>query len=267
MQTKSPCRDVTPEEITHYREHGWAKLKGFVRPPVVKALLETAYARLGADGDSNVPLAEIATTFLNPAPGAGLSDPTMRPLLEGLGKNANALLARRARKGIRYFADYFGPKLPAGSSRHHIGDGESPFHQDFSGWSLDCSDGMSFWIALTDLTPESGTMSFASGSHRLGVLGHYDSYINNDLLQTRPEILDHCRLTGPLAYEAGDATVHSSLCAHGAGLNLTMQPRWAYLVIVNPADVRWTGVSASVFDFKGLQPFQEVDDARYPIIA
>ena len=33
----NPCRSVTAEEVEHYREFGWVKLKGFVRAEMVKA--------------------------------------------------------------------------------------------------------------------------------------------------------------------------------------------------------------------------------------
>ena len=49
----SPCRIVTPEEIAHYEEFGWVKLKGFACPDVVKLILKNAYARMGEDADSN----------------------------------------------------------------------------------------------------------------------------------------------------------------------------------------------------------------------
>src|SRR3546814_1556876 len=46
------CRSVTAEEIAHYQEFGWVKLKGFVEPETVRFLLETARQRMGEDGDS-----------------------------------------------------------------------------------------------------------------------------------------------------------------------------------------------------------------------
>jgi ectoine hydroxylase-related dioxygenase (phytanoyl-CoA dioxygenase family) len=123
---------------------------------------------------------------------------------------------------------------------------------------------MAFWIALMDIAPEAGTMSFANGSHRLGSLGNYRT---GDLLEVYPEILDRCTLSEPFGYRAGDATVHSNLTVHGAGLNQTDLPRWAYTVLVNPADARWNGAPAEAFATAHMTLHQELDDERFPILS
>jgi hypothetical protein len=265
MQANSPCRSVTADEIAHYQEFGWVKLPGFVARPVVEAVLAVAKAKMGQDGDGNAPT-EKGTDFFNPEAAFGMTNPKIAPLLHEIGRNADALMARRNSKGMRYFADYFAIKLPAGEDHDHLGSGRTDCHQDFVSWALDRTGGMTFWIALTDLVPESGTMSFLSHSHRLGTLGYFTSYGEGGLLGEFPEILDTCEIVEPMTYAAGDVTVHSSLCVHDAGCNLTADPRWAYLIIVNPADVRWTGGYADFFDFSGLEPFGAVDDRRYPIL-
>jgi hypothetical protein len=53
MAMTESCRAVTAEEIAHYREHGWAKLSGFVPPRLVATLLAMAQAKMGADGQGN----------------------------------------------------------------------------------------------------------------------------------------------------------------------------------------------------------------------
>ena len=37
-----PCRSVTSEEVDHLHELGWVKLKSFVDPDVVRAMLDLA---------------------------------------------------------------------------------------------------------------------------------------------------------------------------------------------------------------------------------
>ena len=69
-----------------------------------------------------------------------------------------------------------------------------------------------------------------------------------------------------LSLAAGDVTVHSHLTSHGAGANLTERPRWAYVVVVQPADIHWTGAPPEAYDTTGWRPFQTFDDARFPII-
>src|SRR3546814_7508489 len=52
----------------------------------------------------------------------------------------------------------------------HGGNGPTAFHQDFITFAVDRSGGMTFWFPLEAYGPESGTMSFVNGSHRLGVM-------------------------------------------------------------------------------------------------
>jgi ectoine hydroxylase-related dioxygenase (phytanoyl-CoA dioxygenase family) len=125
---------------------------------------------------------------------------------------------------------------------------------------------MVFWIALADLTPELGTMRFLGGSHRYGAMGHYSTYGEGNLLDSYPELLDDCTTTEYLSYAAGDATVHSNMCVHAAGRNVTDGPRWTYSVIVNPEDACWNGGPADAFDTTGLQLHRVMDDGRFPLI-
>lgn len=262
------CRSVTVEEIAHYQELGWVRLKNFIPPESVQILLEMACERMGEDGDSNpTPEFEPKLSYFNPEFGNGLVNDSVRPLIGQIGKNAKLLMGRREGIEVRYFTDLFAPKLPASRRSKHAGNGRSDMHQDYINWALDRSGGMTFWIALTDLAPESGTMSFLSRSHQMGVLGNYRTYGEGDVLDYYPELLERCILTNPISYEAGDATVHSNLCVHGAGENMTDKPRWAYLVIVNPADACWNGAPAEAYDCTGMSIDQELDDERFPIIS
>lgn len=261
------CRAVSLDEVSHYAEHGWAKLEGFVSPDVAAALLAMAKTRMGEDGQGNA-VSPMQQPFFNPEMTEGPASPILRPLIEGIGAGAKALMRRREGLGVRYFGDLFAPKLPAASGTKHPGAGATYYHQDFINWALDRSGGMTFWIALEDLPPQSGTMSFFDGSHLLGALGHYRSYDDGkDILDDYPELVEICPPTGPIAYKAGDATVHSNLMVHGAGENLTERPRWAYLVIVNPEDARWTGAPPEAYLTEGMKHLDLLDDeTKFPLI-
>jgi hypothetical protein len=225
-----------------------------------------AQARMGADGQGN-PVSPMQQPFFNPEASAGPSDPLLRPLIEGVGRNARALMQRRPGIAARYFGDLFAAKLPAARPTAHPGAGSTYFHQDFINWALDRSGGMTFWIALADLAPESGTMSFLSGSHRLGALGHYRTYgEGEDIFDDFPELRERCALSEPMTYAAGDATVHSVMTVHGAGENRTDDPRWAYIVMTNPSDARWNGAPPEAYATEGMTLRQELDDARFPVI-
>jgi hypothetical protein len=47
------CRSVTVEEVDHFHEFGWVKLKGFVDPDVLRAMLDIAREKMGDDADGN----------------------------------------------------------------------------------------------------------------------------------------------------------------------------------------------------------------------
>lgn len=262
-QKAYPCRDISKGELAHYREYGWAKLEGFVHPDMVDYLLTMAKDLMGEDGDSNPPL-PITQDFFNIAMTGGPSNPDLRPFLNKLGRNARTLMGRRPDIQAKYYIDNFVVKLPSGKPSKHGGNGRTTYHQDYTNWAVDRSGGLGFWLALTDIKPEAGTMSFIDGSHRYGAMGNYRAV---DILDEYPELLKECSISGPMTYAAGDMTVHSNLLAHGAGENLTDAPRWAYSVLINPSDVRWDGSPAEGFDTAGMKWLDPIDDRRFPILA
>jgi ectoine hydroxylase-related dioxygenase (phytanoyl-CoA dioxygenase family) len=170
---------------------------------------------------------------------------------------------------VRYFSDFYAPKLPSSKKdARHGGNGPTRFHQDYINFSVDRTGGMTFWIALEDYGPEFGTMSFVNGSHRLGVFGNYRTYQKGeDLLDIYPDLRDELEISAPVAYAAGDVTVHSHMTAHGAGANLTERPRWAYLVLVQPADACWTGAPAEAYDSTGMEINEPLPEDRFPTLA
>ena len=257
-----PCRRVTAAEIAHYHEHGWVKLSNFIDPDVIGRILAVARGRMGEDGDSNAAYGRNVPYF-NAEGGGGLVHPVMRSLMSACSENAKLLMDRRLDPGIRYFTDVFAAKLPASRVTKNEGNGPTSFHQDFISFAVDQSGGMTFWIALEAYRPDSGTMSFVSGSHLMGVLG---SFVRGDLLENLPELRE-LPLSEAMSYAVGDVTVHSHMTVHGAGKNLTDKPRWAYLITVNPADAVWTGAPPEAFDPAGMTPYQPFDDSRFPILA
>ena len=260
-----PCRMVTADEIAHYHEYGWVQLKRFVDPAKLGQLLAKAIGIMGEDGDSNPPYG-IDQPYFNAQAGGGMEDPLVRPLIEKIGRNAKALMARKADVGVRWFTDFFAPKLPASKQTRNQGNGPTSFHQDYITFAVDRTGGMTFWIPLEAYGPQAGTMSFLNGSHRMGVLGNYSSYGGEDIRDVFPELRD-CEESPQIDYELGDITVHSHLTVHGAGKNGLDRPRWAYLVLPQPADAVWNGAPPEAFDTTGMTAYKPFDDARFPIIA
>jgi hypothetical protein len=67
-------------------------------------------------------------------------------------------------------------------------------------------------------------------------------------------------------YAPGDVTVNSNLTVHSAGTNVTDDPRWTYIVIVNPADACWTGGPIDAVKTEGLTYLKPMEDERFPVI-
>ncbi|WP_029109985.1 phytanoyl-CoA dioxygenase family protein [Mycobacterium sp. URHD0025] len=276
---KAPCRLVTPEEVAHLNEHGWVKLKRFVDPDVLARMLELAREKMGEDADSNPLKAGLAPptdgeaqgvlAYFNAERSGGLGNPVLRPLIDEIGKSATLLLGRRTNSGsavgVRYYNDFFVPKLPSTKSSRHGGNGATAFHQDYITFAVDRTGGMTFWIPLEPYGPEAGTMSFVNGSHRLGVLGDYTTYGGGDALEAFPELRD-LDMSEQMTYELGDITVHTHLTIHGAGANVMDRPRWGYLLVVQPEDVCWNGSPCPNFDTTDMAQWTALNDERFPLI-
>jgi hypothetical protein len=257
-------RTVTADEIAHFRQHGWVKLAKFIPLHRIAAILAIGKERMGEDGARNAP--PQAFSYFNPLTVRGLDHPDFGPVIHQCARAGRPLMARKAPVGVRYFSDYYNVKLPSKTKANHGGAGITGWHQDYGAAGADRSGGLIFWIALDDLPPEKGTMAFLSGSHRYGALGHFSTYGKGNVLDSYPELLDECTPTDLLSYSAGDATVHSNMCVHSAGLNVTDGPRWTYTVMVSPADACWNGGSVDAFDTAGLVQYQPFDDERCPVI-
>ncbi|MGI9621709.1 MAG: phytanoyl-CoA dioxygenase family protein [Acidimicrobiales bacterium] len=123
------------------------------------------------------------------------------------------------------------------------GTRQSVWHQDYPYNPIDRRGFVSVWLAVHDVTAEMGAMRFVPGSHRLGPLGRFDlvgrEHEWDEVLRPEDRELVSAPITQPL--EAGEATVHDGLTLHGAGENVSDQPRWGWTMIFIPAETRWTG--------------------------
>ncbi|WP_179046170.1 phytanoyl-CoA dioxygenase family protein [Sphingobium lactosutens] len=256
-----PFRSVTAEEIAHYKSHGWVRLKRFLPQATVDVLLSYAKERMGEDGATSANPGKFS--FFNSLAVQQPHHPLFGPIIRHFGKSAVALRDLKVSPGIRYFKDSFGVKLPSNRADGH---GRSDWHQDFAAQVSDRSGGMVFWSALIDMTPDKGTMAFLDGSHRHGVMGDYRTYGEGNLLDAYPGLIEECPSSGYLTLSAGDVTVHSDMCVHSAGKNVSDGPRWTYLVQLNPADARWTGAPSVSFDTSSLTLLNTLDEERFPTV-
>ena len=125
--------------------------------------------------------------------------------------------------GVRLYHDQALFKEPGG--------GPTPWHQDQGYWPLDTDKTITMWMPLVDVSAESGTMTFASGSQVSGYLGDLPisdkSEAELDKLVTERGYPLHTNG----AMQAGDATFHSGWSLHRAPGNSTGTMREVMTII------------------------------------
>jgi hypothetical protein len=111
------------------------------------------------------------------------------------------------------------------------GAARTPWHQDQFFWPLDSDKMITMWMPLVDVSEEVGTMSFVSGSHKLGYLGDFP--ISDESERAFEQMIQETGLTVEThgAAAAGDATFHSGWQLHMAPENPSGNVREVMTVI------------------------------------
>jgi ectoine hydroxylase-related dioxygenase (phytanoyl-CoA dioxygenase family) len=109
--------------------------------------------------------------------------------------------------------------------------GLTPWHQDQYYWPLDTPLTITMWMPLVDVSTQMGTMTFASGSHREGFLGHLaisdqsEETFNRMVKEKGYDMFD----SGVM--QAGDASFHAGWTLHSAPGNQSETTREAMTII------------------------------------
>ncbi len=116
------------------------------------------------------------------------------------------------------------------------GGGHTPWHQDGYYWPVRHENAVTMWMPLVDVSADMGSMSFADGSNREGIVdlagaisdqseAFFEGYVRGAKLPVNT--------SG--AMKAGDATFHSSMTLHRAPSNPTDRVR-AVMTVIYVAD-------------------------------
>jgi hypothetical protein len=267
IEATEHIRDVTDDEVAHYRENGWVKLDGLLSRELVEQLLMTAKSKMGESAGADLPdnraaimtpqLRALWNDWQNPGDEDAVFGSVSRSA--AMGRLGSRLLRDQ---DVRWWGDAVLCKLPSAS-----GGSRTPWHQDFPYVALDRVGLLNVWVALVDMPPEMGTMSFLDGSNRLGPMGRVVHRTDGkDLLDLHPWIGEEHTVSGPFPMRAGDATVHDWSTVHAAPENRTDQPRWVYTNAMLPADTLFTGAQQRRTDGLSLKVNERLDHPRFPVL-
>ncbi|MCK2216031.1 phytanoyl-CoA dioxygenase family protein [Actinomadura sp. ATCC 31491] len=229
---------VPDELVTAYRQHGFVRVRGLLGPDRVERFLAGAEAFLAAHRAESLERQGVFSQLVN----VWQRDATLRELTldTGIGRIAEQL----AGFPLRLWHDQMLVKEARSNAA-------TEFHQDRPYWPH-AGDRLplSAWIALVDVPPERGCMTFLPGTQDRTGLRPQDLHQEEDLFETDPSLRWEPRVTVPL--RAGDCTFHSGYTGHMALPNRTDRARFAHVIIYMDADTVYSGAPHVVTDPLGL---------------
>jgi ectoine hydroxylase-related dioxygenase (phytanoyl-CoA dioxygenase family) len=235
--TETAARQLSQQDLERYRRDGFLRVRGVLDAAEVARFREAARAvfeRRAAGPTPDEAYYRVFTQVVN----VWQEDPTLRELTlhPGLAHLAQQL----AGVPVRLWHDHLLVKAPHNAAA-------TEFHQDRPYWPHATSrHSLSAWVALVDVPPERGCMTFLPGSHERTDLRQQDLTDAGDLFAADPELRWNERVTVPL--RAGDCTFHHSYTAHMALPNATDEPRLAHVNIYMDAETTFTGRQHPVTD-------------------
>jgi hypothetical protein len=142
------------------------------------------------------------------------------------------------------------------------------WHQDVN-LPVDRRGWCTVWIAMVNIPKSRGPLMFLNGSHRLGSLGYIEQIKDNfDLSELLTEadwsVVNGCGSGAPL--NPGDATVHTMLTLHRAGMNQDVEDRIVLAVSYMDARQLYTGVPNPVTDGLGLIVGKPFEHENFPLV-
>ncbi len=160
-------------------------------------------------------------------------------------------------------ASILGPDLLLWSAEFFIKAARSDrivsWHQDLTYWGLgETDEEMTAWLALSDVSVESGCMRFVPGSHRQSILPHRDTFADNNLLSRGQEVAVEVdeRDAVNVQLQPGQVSFHHGRILHASGPNRSDQDRVGLVFrFVTPA------VRQQVAQRDWAMPMRGVDDS------
>lgn len=166
--------------------------------------------------------------------------------------------------------DAIGPDILCWTTNFFIKEAHSPgfvsWHQDSTYWGLDPDEVITAWIALSEVTEESGYMQVIPGSHKVDQLPHVDTFHKDNLLSRGQEIaveVDKSKAVG-LTLRPGEMSLHHIKLVHGSDANRSNDRRIGLAIRYIPTYVRQTKVRDSAMLVRGTDKYHHFDPEPRP---
>ncbi|WP_119080918.1 phytanoyl-CoA dioxygenase family protein [Chitinophaga alhagiae] len=111
------------------------------------------------------------------------------------------------------------------------GGGPTPWHQDQYYWPIDTHNTITMWMPLVDIDVDMGMLTFASGSHKNGVVFDYEISDESEGAFNQYVSERQFPVTRASTMNAGDATWHYGYTIHSAPGNHSSRMREVMTVI------------------------------------
>ena len=102
------------------------------------------------------------------------------------------------------------------------------WHQDLTYWGFGgIDDQVTAWIALSDVTPQSGCMRFVPGSHKREIVPHKDTFADDNMLSRGQEIAVDVNEDEAvdIVLKPGQMSLHHGRIFHASGPNRSVDRR------------------------------------------
>jgi ectoine hydroxylase-related dioxygenase (phytanoyl-CoA dioxygenase family) len=259
---------LTADQVNHYDRFGWLKVERLIEGDDLarlRQLVIEADQQGGARVETKRELYKYRTedqytrTFR-------LSADTWEQFPELL--DLARRLAPAARQtihadSVRLYADRLFIKPPTSA-----GGLPTAWHQDLPKLPFDRRDNVTIWVAVEDVPPEKGPLTFLSGSHHLGPIAA-ENYDSDEEMFARLSPAERESMTEivEVPLKAGDATFHAGLTMHRAGANVSAEDRLVWSVEYISGDTLFNGVPHRGVEGLGLTLFAPFDHPKFPILA
>lgn len=143
-----------------------------------------------------------------------------------------------------------------------------PWHQDSTYWAMNKEEGLTAWLAFSDVNESNGCVNYIPGSHKGTDIKHEINNSKDNMLHRGQMIKDLDTSTAkPILLKAGEMSMHDLRTLHASGPNPSNEPRlgiaFRYIPTSNfPRTLRWLKRGATLVS--GEDKFHHFADDPIP---